>query len=127
MRADHSVDLAGFHVDQVLFLLLRGHKPAQHGDRHRKRGESLLKRLVVLIAKDGCRRQHRDLFSIRNRFESGAHGHFGLAVSHVSADEAVHRHRRFHISLDVGDGGYLIRGLFVLKGLFKFLLPLGIG
>ena len=73
------------------------------------------------------RRQHRHLLAVHHGLEGGAHRHLGLAVADVAAEQAVHRHRRFHVALDVGDGGRLIDGQLVGEGAFELLLPVRVG
>ena len=55
--------------------------------------------------------------------ERGADGYFGLAVSHVPADQPVHRLRLFHIDLGIENGLHLIRSFFKEEGAFKLALP----
>ena len=55
-------------------------------------------------------------------FEGGAHGHFGFAVADIAAQQAIHRHGRFHVVLDVRDGGELVVGFVVVEGVFEFAL-----
>ena len=40
--------------------------------------------------------------------EGGAHHHFGLAETHVAAQQPVHGLRAFHVALDLPDGGQLV-------------------
>ena len=57
------------------------------------------------------------------RLERRAHGDFGLAVSHVAAEQAIHRRGPFHVALDVGDGGGLIGRLGKFEGILELALP----
>ena len=81
----------------------------------------------MLEGEDGGRREQRDLFAVHHRLERGAHGDLGLAVPNVAAQQPVHRRRRFHVALDVGDGRGLIRRQFPLEGAFELLLPVRVG
>ena len=53
--------------------------------------------------------------------------HFGLAVAHVAAEQTVHRRRRLHVALDVGNRGGLVDGQLVGESVFEFLLPVCVG
>src|SRR6185437_5893595 len=59
----------------------------------------------VLEGKDSGGREHRNLLVVADGLEGGAHGDFRLAIAHVSAQQAVHGLGRFHVTLDVIDGG----------------------
>ena len=127
MGTDDNVGLARFEIANDFPLLLGGDEAAEHGDCDRESGEPLFERFVVLITQNRCGRQHRDLFAVADRLEGCAHGDFGLAITDITADEAIHRQRRLHIALDVRNRGQLVRRLIVLKCFFEFLLPLGVG
>ncbi len=73
------------------------------------------------------RRQEGDLLAVHHRLERGAHRHFGLAVADVAAQQAIHRRRRFHVALDVGDRGRLVRREIELERVLEFLLPVRVG
>ena len=68
-----------------------------------------LQRLLVLKREHRRRREERDLLAVHHRLERGAHRHLGLAVADVAAQQAIHRRRRFHVALDVGDRRLLVR------------------
>ena len=58
----------------------------------RKAPHALGKRFIMLHGKH--RRRHEDghlLMAIDDRFERSAHGHLGLAVADIAADQPVHR------------------------------------
>ena len=96
---------------------------ADHLDADRKAGESLAQRLLVLKREHGRRREERDLLAVHHRLEGGAHRDLGLAVADVAAEQAIHRRRRFHVALDVGDRRLLVERQVVLERVFEFLLP----
>ena len=73
-------------------------------------------------AEDGGGREHRDLAAILHGFEGGAHGDFGFAVADVADQQAIHGEGRFHVALDVGDGGNLVVGLREVEGVFELAL-----
>ena len=95
--------------------------------RDREAGEALAQRLLVLERQHGRRREKRDLLAVHHRLERGAHRDLGLAVADVAAEQPVHRRRRFHVALDVGDRRLLIRRQLVLEGVLELLLPVRIG
>ena len=82
----------------------------------------LLECFEVLEAEDGGGREHRDLLAVLHGLEGGAHGHFGFAVAHVAAEQAIHGRGRFHVVLDGANGGELVVGLVVVEGVFELLL-----
>src|SRR5262249_15335514 len=84
---------------------------------------SLLECFEVLKTENRCRRKYRDLLAVTDSLESSAHGNFSFAVTDVTTDEAIHRHRRFHILLDVADRSELVCGFLVRQRFFQFLLP----
>ena len=127
VRADDDVDLAGGQIGERSFCSALRPEAADHLDAHRKAREALLQRLLVLKREHGRRREERDLLAVHDRLERGAHGHFGLAVADVAAEQPVHRRRRLHVALDVGDRRLLIRRQLVLKRVFEFLLPVRVG
>ena len=73
------------------------------------------------------RRQDRHLLAVHHRLERRPQRHFGLAVTDIAAQQPIHRHRRFHVALDVSDGGGLIRGQVVRERLFELFLPVIVG
>ena len=81
----------------------------------------------MLDRQHGGGRQERRLLAVHHRLERGAHRHFGLAVAHVAAQQAIHRRGRFHVALDVGDGGGLVGRGVVLEGVFELPLPMAVG
>ena len=104
VRADEDLDLAGLEILERRLLLGLGAEPADHVDADGKRGEAILQRLQVLEREDRGRREDRHLLAVHHGLERGAHRDFGLAVADVAAEQAIHRRRRFHVALDVGDG-----------------------
>jgi hypothetical protein len=74
-----------------------------------------------------CRHQQGHLFAILHRFEGRAQGHLGLAITHVAADQAIHRLRLLHIGLHGADGAQLILSLKVRERCLQFVLPWRVG
>ncbi len=116
--------LAGGHALDDLLLLLRGAEARDHLDVDGELREALLEGFEVLEAEHGGGREHGHLLAVLHGLEGGAHGHFGFAVAHVAAQQAVHRRRRFHVVLDGADGRGLIVGLAVVESVFKLALEL---
>ena len=74
-----------------------------------KAANRLRERLQVLEREHRRRREERHLLAVHHRLERRAHRDFRLAVADVAAEQPVHGRGRFHVALDVGDGGLLIR------------------
>ena len=123
VRAHDDVDLAGGEIFDDLILLGLAAEAADHLDGHRKPGEPLGQRLLMLKRQDGRRREKCHLLSVHHRLERGAHRDLGLPIPDVAAEEAVHRRRRFHVPLDVGDGVRLIDRQVPLEGIVELALP----
>ena len=111
----------------MLLLLAFAAEAAEHVDADRKAGKPLAQSLLVLKREHGGGCQKRHLFAVHYRLERGAHRHFRLAVSDVAAEQTIHRDRRFHVALDVGDRGHLIGRQLVRKRVLEFLLPVRVG
>ena len=78
----------------------------------------------MLFREHGGGRDHGGLLAVHRRDVGRAHGHFGLAVAGVAADEAVHRFGGGHVGFDGGDGGGLVGRLLVREGGFERVEPL---
>src|SRR4051794_8000429 len=80
MSADQDVDFARFHAFENDLLLFRRAETRNHLDVNWELFESLFECLVVLKAQDRGGRKHRDLASVLNSLEGGAHGDFSFAI-----------------------------------------------
>ena len=127
VRADDDVDLAGGQVSENDLLFRFRPEAADHFYPHRKTGEPLLQRLLVLKGQHRGRRQKRHLLGVHDRLECGAHGDLRLAVPDVAAQQPIHRRRRFHVALDVGDRRLLVGCQVVFERVFELLLPMRVG
>ena len=127
VRAHDDVHFAGGEIRERLLLLGFAPESADHLDADREAGEALAQRFLVLKREHRRRREKRHLFAVHYRLEGGAHGHFGLAVADVAAQQAVHRRRGLHVVLDVGDGRLLIGRQLVLERVFELFLPMRVG
>ena len=125
--AYQHVDLPRSQFLNETLPLLWINKTAQHAYGHGKCGESFLERLVVLEGKDRSWRQDCNLFTVTNSFESRPHCDLCLAISHVTADQSIHRDLFLHVGLDVSNCGVLIVGFIELKSVLEFLLPSCVG
>ena len=123
VRADDHVHRAVGEPAQGLGRLRGALEPRQRLHRHRERGIALGERRVVLLDQQRGRHKHGDLLAVLHRLERGAHRDLGLAVADVAADQPVHRHRPFHVVLDLVDGAELVRRLHVRKCVLEFALP----
>src|SRR5260370_21294886 len=65
----------------------------------------------MLESKHGGRSENRHLLVIHDGFKCRAHGHFGLAITDVAAEEAVHRLAAVHSALDVAFGRGVLGGV----------------
>ena len=101
----------GEGLDRFLLLGVAA-KAAEHVDAHGKGREAGAERLVMLKRQDRGGSEHGHLFAVGESFERRAHGHFGLAVADVAAQQPVHRQIRFEVAFDIGDGLGLIRSFF---------------
>ena len=66
------------------------------------------------MGEQGGGHQQRDLLAIEHRLEHRAHRHFGLAVTDVTADQAIHRLALLHV------GDHVVDRLLLIDGLFEF-------
>ena len=80
----------------------------------------------MLLHEQRGRHENRHLFAVLDGFEGGAYRDLGFAEADIAANQAVHRHRLFHIGLDFVDGGQLVGGLLIREGVLEFLLPRGV-
>ena len=126
VRADGDIDLAFGEIRQGRLDFLGRAEAAEHLHAHRKRLKAPLKCLKMLECQDRGGRQKSHLLAIAQRLESGAHRHFGFAVTHVAAEQAVHGLLAFHVALDVGDGGDLVLGGSELESILKLALPIAV-
>ena len=91
--AHDDVDRALGQLGDDLLGLLVGLEAAQALDHDREAAHPLAERRHVLGDQQRRRHQDRDLLAVLDGLERRAHGDLGLAVAHVAADQAVHRHR----------------------------------
>ena len=126
MGADDHVQFPRLQLADDLLLLLRGLEARERVHLDGEAVEAVHHRGVVLLHKDGGRGQERRLLAAHHALEDGAQGHFGLAVAHVAAEQAVHDARLFHVALDVLDGGELVGGLLVGEAVLELALPGGV-
>src|SRR5664279_1791262 len=123
---DHDIHLAAREPLDRLLRLLDRLKAAERAQVHRESGEPLGEGLHVLAHQQRGRHQQGDLLAILHRLERGPHGDFGLAVSDVARDQAVHRDGALHVGFDLVDGRQLVGGLDERERLFQLALPRGV-
>ena len=122
VSADEDVHVAVFDALDNDLLLLGRAEARDHFDVDGELRKATLERLEMLEAENGGGRKDRDLLAVLHGLECSAHGHFGFAVAHIAAEQAVHGRGRFHVVLDGADGGELVVGFAIVEGVFKFLL-----
>ena len=127
MSGDDDIDLPVTQLPGNLALPGRRSETREHLHLYRKWGEALAESCVVLLGQNRRRHQHGHLLAVQYGLEGGAQSYFGLAVTHIATDEAVHRRRLFHVLLDLVDHAQLILGFLVGKSSLQFGLPLGVG
>ncbi len=81
---------------------------------------------MMLLSQKRGRAEHRHLSIRAHRLERGAYRHLGLAVSHVTKDQAVHRPRLLHVGFDIADRGQLVGSFLVGERCLELALPRGI-
>ena len=94
MGADDDVDLARGEVLDDLGLLGRDWSRVRASTRTGKRTIRLVKVLKCWLARTVVGQSDGHLLAVHDGLEGGPHGHLGLAVADVAAEEAVHRARR---------------------------------
>ena len=77
----------------------------------------------MLLGQNRGRYQDGRLFSVQYALHYGPHGNFRLSVTHVAAEEPVHRHRLFHVGFYLLYAAELVGGLLVGEPLFELHLP----
>ncbi len=80
----------------------------------------------MLLRQHGGGHQHRHLLAVCNRFERRPQRHLRLSVTHIAADQAVHRARVFHIALHFLHHPQLVFRFDIGEAGFQLLLPGGI-
>ncbi len=123
MGADHQIHRTCLQILQRSFLLCRTAEAAEHIDIHRKIPKTPDGRLIMLLGKNGGRGKNRRLLPIQHAFHHRPESDLRFAEPHVSAKQAIHGHRRFHIRLDFSDTAKLIVCFRVGEIVLKFLLP----
>ena len=126
MSPDQNVNLSLLQLFQDLRLLCIRSKTGQHFDGDRKLRHPLTERAIVLLGQYRCRYKHGNLTPVINRLEYRPHGNFRLAKADITADQAVHRPRVFHVTFQVRNRRDLIGRFCVREGFFKFLLQMAV-
>ncbi len=77
----------------------------------------------MLLRQDGGGREDGDLAARLRGLEGGPEGDFGLAESHVAADQPVHRAAALHVGLGLVDRAQLVGGFDERERGLELLLP----
>ena len=101
MRTDDNINRAVRQFFYNLILLFVGTKTRQHFHAHRKRRETLLKCIEMLLRQNCRRHKNRYLLAIHHCFECRAQCDFGFAVTHIADNQAVHRTLLLHVAFDL--------------------------
>ena len=121
--AHDDVDGALGQSLEDLLGLSRSGETAQLRDARREVLHPLPEGLHVLLREQRRWDEDGDLLAGLDGFESGAHRDLRLAVAHITHDDAVHRHRLFHVGLHGLDGVELVLGLGEGESLLHLPLP----
>ena len=127
VRAYHQVAAAVLDIFQRLAHLRGRAEAAEHLDLHGIAEKSLHGRLVVLLREHGGGHQYGRLHPVKDALHHGPQGHLRLAVAHVAAEQAVHRHGLFHVALDLLHAPELVGRLLKAEALLELHLPGRIG
>ena len=126
MRADDDVNFAECKLQQNFGLLARRAEARKHFHFDRIRRKPLRECLKMLLRENGGRHKHSRLPAAHHRLERGAQGNFCFSITHITAQQTIHRTGAFHVTFDICDGGLLVIGFDVGKTIFQFFLPLRI-
>ena len=74
----------------MTFCSLRRAEARDHFDGDGELREAALEGFEVLEGENRGGRKHGDLLAVLHGLEGGAHGHFGLAVADIAAEQAIH-------------------------------------
>ena len=113
--AYHDVDGAVCHTFECGGDFLAGSESAHFGHLDRPFGKPVDQGLVMLLGQQRGGGQQGHLLAAGDGHKGGAQGHFGLAKTHVAADQAVHRAWADHVLNHRMDGGFLVSGFFKTK------------
>ncbi len=109
--------------DRLFLLCRRCPETAQKINAHRKVLHALYERIVMLLCQNGGRNQVDHLFALLYCLKRCTDRNLRLAVSDITADQAVHDLLALHVLLCRLDRRKLIVRLLKRKHLLKFLLP----
>ena len=127
MSADDDVRISPAKLSQRGGLLGRRAEAGQHIHLHGEAAQTALEGLQMLECQNGGGDEHGYLIAAHDRLEGGTEGHLCFAVSHVAAEETVHRIGRLHIPTDVRNRGALSLRFLVLKGVGKLAAHIVVG
>ena len=124
---DHDVDAAALQALDDFLLLFGSPEAAEHLHPHREGAEPFAEGRVMLLGQHGGGHQQADLHAFVYRLEGGAQRNLRLAVTHVTADQAVHGPGLLHVGLDFVDRLGLVWSLDERERVFQLLLPYRVG
>ena len=127
MCSYEDIYLARLEVGKDLLGLLGRSGTCEVIDAHGQVLKAFGEGVVVLVGQHRRGHHHSHLFAIDGGLEGGAHRHLGLAEAHITADEAVHGARAFHIRLHVVGGLELVGGVLIEEAGLQLMLQVGVG
>ena len=101
---DYNICLASLETFQYILLFSFCSEPGEHCDVDRKILHPFCESSIMLFGQNSSRNKNRNLPVIHNRFKCSPESHLGLAVSYVSAKQAIHRTLIFHVIFYVAGG-----------------------
>ena len=71
--------------------------------------------------------QHRNLLTVLHRLKSRPNGNLGFSVTHIAADQPIHRDFALHINFHFINARELIGGFDISECIFELALPRSVG
>ena len=115
MSTYYNIYLAVFKSIRYISHFLGSPQTAQVVDSAGKITQPVLERIVMLKGQNGGRHQYGHLLVVGHCLECRPHGNLGLAESHVSAYQTVHRAVALHVFFHRLHSLDLIRSLLILE------------
>ncbi|CAB4670840.1 unannotated protein [freshwater metagenome] len=77
----------------------------------------------MLLHQQSSRDQNGDLFTILDRLKRSPHRDLSFTVTHVTANQPIHRNFALHINFDFVNTRELVWSLDICEGILKLALP----
>ena len=121
MSADQDVHQTQGGASESIRLLGSTFKATEHFDRHGETLTAFSKGIVVLEGQDCGGSKNSHLFAVIDGFEGRSHRHFRFSITHITANQPIHRPLLFHVLFDVLNGRQLVRRFLIFKRFLRFL------